>query len=243
MRRKTWRYSRPLRCVLYLCLLLFLVWLLRLTLGTPAADAVTVLRRAEKANLRPAGELVCILEQEGPFSTAVTWRGGELYTYTLVRHSADGKYTKRYGHALPCRDTAEDGRDWCTGPESSGYRLVDYHSVLASDFYVLVKQADPAVKRARLTIRGEAEGVTSVWESEAERTDPRCLAFRMEQRDGGDRIRQIWYALHAGRYYGEPVAARAEAVFYDAEGNEVSRMAFDMVEGSIYGEGSGDDGA
>ena len=233
MRGSYWRFSRPLRCAGYLCLLLILAWVLRLANGIPPAGPKAVIRRAERAALRKPGEITEILEEGSGYSAAVTWLDGELYTYFLVPHYAKGEKTHRYEQGVVFRNTDGDSPFWCTTPTMDGYTVKDGDLVLQSVFFVLVKQPDPAVVSGKLTVRGEMEGAFRTWVSEAKRDDPRYLVFRLEQTEGGNKIREIFNALSNGSYYRSPVTAEAEVAFFDEEGNEIDRVSFSMVQGSF----------
>ena len=233
MRGSYWRFSRPLRCALYLCLLLVLAWVLRLANGIPPAGPETVIRRAERAALRKPGEITAILEEGNGYSAAVTWREGEIYTYFLEPDYGKGEKTRRYERGVIFRNTDGDSPFWCTTPTMGGYTVKDGKSIRQSFFYLLVKQADSAVVSGKLTVRGEMEGAFRTWVSEAKRDDPRYLVFRLEQTEGGNKIQEIFNALSNGAYYRSPVTAEAEIAFFDAEGNETDRVSFSMVQGSF----------
>ena len=69
MKKHFWRFRRPVGCVLCVLLLLVLAWFLRLVYGVPPLGAEAEVRRIERRYLRPAGELVQIIE-EGNLQTS-----------------------------------------------------------------------------------------------------------------------------------------------------------------------------
>lgn len=240
MKRRFWRYSRPLNCAICLCLLLALAWFLRLAYGIPPMRAERLVRLTEKECLRRPGEIMEILDEGNIYSAAVTWSEGEIYTYVLMH---DDKSGSRYYGGLPCRDTEQFARDWCVTTSLEKWDVQLGKSTLKQHFYVLVKQPDARVTAGKLTIVGNMDGASRTWVSSAERINPYYLSFRIDQDRGGQIINQMYYALHSGWYLDSPVTAEAEAVFYDADGNEVNRLSFSMVEGRVFGERSEDHGA
>lgn len=241
MRRRYWRFSRPLGSLVCVLLLLLLAWVLRLTLGAPPQGPEALLRRTERRMLRPPGELVEIVESQNNYATAVTWREGELYTYTLMPVDSDSqkRWTHRYTVGMPYRDTVHDS-DWgcCTFP-TNRFDIYNGKSVLNSSFYALVRVTDPQIRSGKLTVETVSEEFSRTWTSQAERGNPYYLAFELKLWGGSEAMREHFYAMHSGY---EGVSAEAEAVFYDAEGREVSRMRFSMA-GSEDEERSMDHGA
>ncbi len=234
MRRIFWRYSRPVGCLLCVCLLLVLAWLIRLVGGPPAAGIETQIRRAERRCLRPPGKLAEIYDEGQLFPFAVTKRDGELYTYYLHLYSQGlaGKERRRCTGAFRWRDSAEDLPWGCSIGPFQQFELTNGSTTNVQWMYVLVKNSDPAVTAGRLSIEtglgtGE-ETYTRTWTAWAERKDPDYLSFRLELRGGSDRARQLFSALYNG-VGSKDTTAMAEAVFYDADGNEAGRLQFDML--------------
>lgn len=240
MKRRFWRYSRPMNCAICLCLLLALAWFLRLAYGIPRMSAERLIRQTEKQCLRRPGEIVEILNEGDIYAAAVTWSEGEIYTYVLMHDDDSGK--KYYG-GMPYRDTEHSSGDWCVTTSMEKWDAQLSQNTLKRHFYVLVKRTDPRVVSGTLTVVTEVEGATRTWTSSAERANPYYLSFRIDQVGGGPFIKQMYNSMIAGGYLDSPVTAEAVAVFHDAEGNEVDRLAFSMVEGSAFGERSEENGA
>ena len=232
MRRHFWRYSRPVGCLLCLCLLLILAWFIRLVSGPPAAGVETQIRRAERRCLRPAGELAEIYNEGQYYPYAVTKRDGELYTYFLAPQGLMGDKRKRCTGAFRWQDTAGD-LPWgcCIGPFYQ-FELVGGSNVYVQWMYVLVKNPDPAAVSGKLSIEASLgngdEAYTRTWTARAERRDPDYLSFRLELRGGSERMRQLFSAIYNG-VGSTDTTATAEAVFYDADGKETGRLQFDML--------------
>ena len=246
MKKHFWRFRRPAGCLVCVLLLLALAWFLRLVYGVPPLGAEAELRRVERRYHRPAGELVQIIEEGDLFGAAVTRHEGELYTYMLF--PADGstlKGPRRYDGGGPWRDTVRDFSWGCTTPGMSYFVYQNNTNELQKRFYVLVKQSDPNVVSGKLEIVSTMEEGSRTWRSSAERLYPDYLAFPMEITRGSETSRLMYQSILNGHSYNaeKPVTAEAEAVFYDAEGNEVSRIAFDMIRDSADQERSEDNGA
>ena len=239
MKKRHRRYSCPLRCCFSLCLLLFLVWALRLVSGPPPGSLQTLVRRTEKRCLRLPGELTEVLDEGARDSAAVTWREGELYTYRL-----SPTYTyrffpgfvqvwknRRYRACLPYRGTDGTTTFWCTTPELEQYIYThqDRDDLMNRSFCILVKQEDPAVTSGELTIRGKLEEDAYTWKCSAVRTDSRYLLFSVELERGGPRISRVFSAMCSGRAEGAPVTAEAEAVLWNEAGEEVERVRFSLL--------------
>ena len=232
MRRVFWRYSRPVGCLLCVCLLLVLAWLIRLVSVPPAAGVETQIRRAERRCLRPPGELAEIYDEGSYYPYAVTKRDGELYTYFLTPQALEGKGRKRCTGANCWRDSAGDQAWGCSIGPFYQFELTGGSTTQVQWMYVLVKNSDPAVTAGRLTIEtglgaGE-EAHTRTWTARAERRDPDYLSFRLELRGGRDSSRELFSTLYNG-VGSKETTAMAEAVFYDADGNEAGRLQFDML--------------
>ena len=246
MKKHFWRFRRPAGCLVCVLLLITLAWFLRLVYGVPPLGAEAELRRVERRYLRPAGELVQIIEEGDLYGAAVTQQEGELYTYMLF--PADGsteKGPRRYDGGGPWRDTVRDFSWGCTTPALSYFVYQNNTNELQKRFYVLVKQSDPNVVSGKLEIFSTMEEGSRTWRSSAERLYPGYLAFPMELTGGSEMSRQMYQSILNGFSDNaeKPVTAEAEAVFYDAEGNEVSRIAFNMIRDSADQEGSEDNGA
>lgn len=241
MRKRYWRFSRPVGSLVCVLLMVVLAWFLRLTMGTPAGSPEAILRRTERQLLRPPGELVEIIENRYNYATAVTWRDGELYTYVLSPVDDDSTKTwkRRYTFGIPYRDTVHDSPWGCCTFTVIRHDTYNLKTVMDLSFRVLVRITDPRVSSGTLTVVTESEDYTKTWNAKAERRNPYYLDFEIKLWGGSEVMKSHFYAMHSGT---EGVTAEAEAVFYDEEGNEVSRLRFSMP-GFQEKERSGENGA
>jgi hypothetical protein len=218
-----------------------LAWFLRLAMGPPAGSPEKILRRTERQLLRPPGELVEIIENRFNYATAVTWLDGELYTYALcpVDDDTTKTWSHRYTFGVPYRDTVHDSPWGCCTFTVVRHESYNLKTVMELSFNVLVRITDPRVRSGKLTVETTSEGYSKTWKAAAERTNPYYLAFTLKLWGGSDVMKDHFYAMHS---CSDDVTAEAEAVFYDEEGNEVSRMRFSMP-GFPEEERSGENGA
>ena len=241
MRKRYWRFSRPVGSLVCVLLMVVLAWFLRLAMGTPAGSPEAILRRTERQLLRPPGELVEIIENRYNYATAVTWRDGELYTYALSPVDDDSTKTwkHRYTFGIPYRDTVHDSPWGCCTFTVIRHDTYNLKTVMDLSFRVLVRTTDPRVSSGTLTVVTESVDYTKTWNAKAERRNPYYLDFEIKLWGGSEVMKSHFYAMHSGT---EGVTAEAEAVFYDEEGNEVSRLRFSMP-GFQEEERSGENGA
>lgn len=241
MRRRYWRFSRPVGSLICVLLMVVLAWFLRLAMGPPAGSPEAVLRRTERQLLRPPGELVEIIENRFNYATAVTWQDGELYIYALcpVDDDTTKTWSHRYTFGVPYRDTAHDSPWGCCTFTAVRHESYNLKTVMELSFNVLVRIADPRIRSGKLTVETASEGYSKTWKATAERTNPYYLAFTLKLWGGSETMKDHFYAMHSGS---EGVTAEAEAVFYDEEENEVSRLRFSMP-GFQEEERSGENGA
>lgn len=246
MKRRYWRFSRPAGCFLCLCVLLFMAWLIRLFCGPPPAGAAEQVKRLERRCLRPPGALVEVYREGDYYPVAVTEREGELYTYYLFDKGPGSEGKPGYTDGSVWRDTVHD-LPWgcCIGPFYQ-YEVNKGNAVWRMWTYVLVKNTDPAVTGATITATtriGDGNGARSrKWTAEAVRRNPYYLAFRLELFGGSELARRQFSAIVNG-LAAEDTEAGAEVVFYDADGNERSRLQFDMLKKPTEEERSEDHGA
>ncbi len=243
MRRRYWRFSRPAGSLACLLLLLVMAWFVRLAYGTPHSSPEAELRRTERRMLLPPGELVEVYEARFNGANAVTWQDGDLSVYYLYPEddSTKQEWKHRYQNGtLLCR-TAGDS-SW--GCRTSVFLETNFDPGVTTRhwFCVLVKNEDPRVTRGTLTIRSALGEYSRKWAAKAERTNPYYLSFRLERSGGINAMQTIFNDLCNG-FSSEGTEAEAEAVFYDTEGNEVSRLVFDMIRAVPDREGSEENGA
>jgi hypothetical protein len=182
-----------------------------------------------------------IIENRYNYATAVTWRDGELYTYVLSPVDDDSTKTwkHRYTFGIPYRDTVHDSPWGCCTFTVIRHDTYNLKTVMDLSFRVLVRTTDPRVSSGTLTVVTESEDYTKTWNAKAERRNPYYLDFEIKLWGGSEVMKSHFYAMHSGT---EGVTAEAEAVFYDEEGNEVSRLRFSMP-GFQEEERSGENGA
>ena len=232
MRRRFWRFSRPVGSLVCVLLLLLLIWFIRLGRGIPHGSPEDVLRRMERKMLLSPGELVEVYEARFNAANVVTWRDGELAVYYFLPEDDNNKkqWKHRYQDGFPLWQAQPDF-DWgcCTGMFVDLNANRENKIVTAHRFYVLVKNPDPQVTRGSLTIQSRLGDYTRKWTAKAERTNPYYLSFRMERFGGNNATQELFDALCSGRS-SQGAEAEAEAVFYDADGNEVSCLRFSMIE-------------
>ena len=245
MRRYDWRYSRPVGCLLCVCLVLALAWLIRLVSGPPAVGAEAQVRLIERRSLRSPGEIAEIYDEGQGFPYAVTKRDGELYTYILQPQLLEGEKRHRFTGGSCWRETPGD-LPWgcCIGPFFQ-FEISNGNSVQVQWMYVLVKNSDPTVSAGRLSVTASLgtgdTAYTRTWSARAERRDPDYLSFRLELRAGSDRAHTLFSAIYNG-VGAEDTAASAEVIWMDGDENEVSSLQFDMVR-QAKEEGSETNGA
>lgn len=242
MRRHFWRYSRPVGCFFCVLFLLFLAWFLRLINGIPPLDAEAGLRRIERKHLRPPGELVEMFTGGQRDVIAVTQRNGEIYTYFLVPKDSVQTGEPRYSDGGPWRDTETDFSWGCCTNAFYEFDVNNGSAVLKQWIYVLVKNADPAITSGSLRVVTRQGNNSRTWTAQAERMNPYYLAFRLELWGGSETAKQQFYTIYNGYSPSPDVEAAASVVFFNVDGNEVSRQQFDMVKASWDQERSTDNG-
>ena len=243
MKRRFWRFSRPVGSLVCVLLLLVLTWFMRFAAGTPHGSPEAVLRRTERRYLRLPGELVEVFETRLNAANAVTWRDGELAVYYLTSEDDDnrGEWKHRYQDGFLYRSAQPGSWGCCTTPFIQ-FDVNKGNMVTKRWFYVLVKNQDPQVTGGKLTVESWLGDYHRTWRAEADRTNPYYLTFRLEINGGGEKTLSIFNALCGGDS-GDGATAEAEAVFIDADGNAVSSLRFDMIEELPDTERSAENGA
>ena len=226
--------------------LLALLYVARLVSGPPPLGAEAALRRVERNYLRPAGEIVDMLEEEDDnYVIAVTHRDGEIYTYGLQRAQKNVN-NGRHWFTWRLFDASHAYRDTVGSPGCATFTLWSYYydergnTVQERTMHYLLKQEDVRAVRAELVVRANTpEDGERRWKLSAERTNPYCFDFEATRSLVGAQ-KAAWdiFSVLGGwsPFPPEGTTAVAEASFYDENDELIGAMSF-----VIYPERGGED--
>ena len=233
--------SRKTRRII-LAIVLFIVfialwWFIRLVKGPLPPPTEAALRRAEKQYLRPAGEIVEMIDDgDLNYICAVTRSEGELFTYLLrkpMSNAETGKRVRLVRGAWPYRDSA--GAPACITFPRTAHKSVtvpygEGYFIHESRFYYLLKQEDGRAVRAELRVDAVMpDGSKRSWTLTAARSNPYYFRFAVERTYYSNIEHEMDLGSLLGEYYPFPpegTTAVAEARFYDAEENLIDTMTF-----------------
>ena len=231
--------SRKVRRIL-LAIVLFIVfialwWFIRLMQGPLPLPTEAALRRAERQYLRPAGEIVEIID-DGDLSniSIVTRSDGEIFTYCIRKPMKDYETGKRVRLARSVWSYEDSvGSPGCRTPSLSSTEYYYGHfgttTVSESKSYYLLKQEDEEAVRAVLRVDAATpDGGEQSWTISSKRENPYYFKFAVTRRLNDPNRTWSVYSLLGGYYPLPPegTVAVAEARFYDAEDDLIDTMTF-----------------
>lgn len=231
------RNRRIILSIVLFAVFIAILWFWRLVLGPLPLPTEKALRRLERQNLLPPGEIVEIMDDgDLTYIGAVTRSGGELYTYYLqapIRNVDKGKRSRLTTYAGLYRNSS--GLPGCvTFPATvHEYVFVPYgegYSVTENRYYYLLKQEDGRAVRAELRVRAATpDGTERSWTLNAERTNPYYFKFALTRTSYSNTDNEWDLNSLIGPFYPFPpegTTAVAEARFYDAEDDLIDTMTF-----------------
>ncbi len=231
------RTRRIILSIALFAVFIALLWFARLVRGPLPLPEEKALRRVERQYLRPAGEIVEIIDDgDLDYIGVVTRSGGELHTYFLrnpIKDVDTGKRSRLTKYAGLYRDSA--GLPGCvTFPATvHEYVFVPYgegYSVTENRYCYLLKQEDGRAVRAELRVRAEIpDGTERSWTLNAERTNPYYFKFALTRTHYSNMDYEWDLNSLIGPFYPFPpegTVAVAEARFYDAEDDRIDTMFF-----------------
>lgn len=234
---RKYRLPRPLHAALCVLAILLMLFFLRLLCGPPIAfSELSAIRREERRNLRPPGEIVArwgYLNNNG----LALWDGSEVQTYETHWSNRTTFYGVEqnpipkplvyfYDRVTFFRDSREYG--WgCPGIITEVRRGDEWRRSLP----LLVKNDDSAAVRGSLTVRARLTGeegaaLRYLWRAEAERENPWVFLFFITPPEEGNESLRMLNAIQNGW---DGAAAEAEIVWQDESGNELYRQKIDLI--------------
>lgn len=234
------RLPRPLHAALCVFVILLTLFLVRLLCGPPpiAFSELSAIRREERRNLRPPGEIVArwgYLDNNG----LALWDGSEVQTYETHWSNRTTFYGVEqnpipkplvyfYDRVTFFRDSRENG--WgCPGVITEVRQGDEWRRSLP----LLVKNDDPAAVRGSLAVTAQVTGEDGaprryLWRAEAERENPWVFLFFLTPREEGNDALRVQNAIQNG-WFGGTAAAEAEIVWQDESGNELYRQTIELI--------------